>query len=174
MTEADRIASLLCYYDDYPRPGVKFIDILPLLADAEVFRSTIDQMVEPWAEVPIDQVVAIEARGLLFGAPIALALGAGMIMVRKPGKLPGPVDRYEYTSEYATDDFEVSTGLVEAGARYLFVDDVLAVGGVSSSTAAYLESCGATLVGFSFLVEIGVLDGRSRLEPLPVESVLRI
>jgi adenine phosphoribosyltransferase len=160
-----RIRSLIRDIPDFPRPGILFKDITPLLADAAAFRSVTHAMAAPFAGERIDLVVAIESRGFILGAPVAQHLSAGFVPVRKPGKLPGPAQGIDYALEYGTDRLEVhSDALAQTdGPRVLIVDDVLATGGTAEATGTLLEALGAQVVGFSFLVALGFLSGLHRL-----------
>jgi adenine phosphoribosyltransferase len=157
---------------DYPKPGVLFKDITPLLGDAGAFASAVDAMAEPFAESRVTHVVAIESRGFILGGPIALQLGAGFVPVRKPGKLPATTRREEYSLEYGTDALEIHADAYASDARVLIVDDVLATGGTAVATWKLVESLGATVVGFSFLITLGFLPGVSRLAGRHVARVI--
>jgi adenine phosphoribosyltransferase len=157
---------------DFPKPGILFRDITPLLADAEALASAIERLVAPWREEAIDAVAGIEARGFLFAAPAALALGVGVIPVRKPGKLPAATIAHDYDLEYGQDRLEMHSGVLQPGARVLVVDDVLATGGTAVACARLVETAGGQVAGAAFLVEIAPLGGRERLAPQRVESVL--
>jgi len=157
---------------DFPKPGILFRDITPLLADPAALVEAIDRIVEPWRDVPIDAVAAIEARGFLFAAPAALELGVGVIPVRKPGKLPAATIAHEYDLEYGRDRLEMHSGVLPDGARVLVIDDVLATGGTAAACMRLVETAGGNVVGAAFLVEIAPLGGRERLAPHRIESVL--
>ena len=157
---------------DHPLPGVVFRDITPLLADGTAFARSIDLLADPFRHDRIDKVVAVEARGFVFGAPVASTLGAGFVPVRKPGKLPAATHRQEYALEYGTDTLEIHADALAAGERIVVVDDVLATGGTAAATAALVERCGATLVGFSFLIDLTFLPGREQLAGHRVHSVI--
>jgi adenine phosphoribosyltransferase len=157
---------------DFPKPGILFRDITPLLAHPPALVEAIDRIVEPWRDVPIDAVAAIEARGFLFAAPVALELGVGVIPVRKPGKLPAATIAHDYDLEYGRDRLEMHAGVLARGARVLVIDDVLATGGTAAACMRLIETAGGTVSGAAFLVEIEPLGGRGRLAPHRVESVL--
>jgi len=157
---------------DFPKPGVMFRDITPLLGDAAALSAAIERLAEPWQGGQIDLIAAVEARGFLFAIPMAMALGVGVVPVRKPGKLPADTLAYEYELEYGSDTLEMHRDGVSAGARVLVVDDVLATGGTAAACMKLLDSAGAKVAGSSFLVEIEPLGGRERLAPHRVESVL--
>ena len=157
---------------DFPKPGILFRDITPLLADHDALAAAIAAMAEPWRAGTIDAVAAVEARGFLFAAPLALELGVGVIPVRKPGKLPADTIAHEYELEYGRDRLEMHRGVLAAGARVLVVDDVLATGGTAAACMRLVEAAGGTVAGAAFLVEIAPLGGRERLSPHRVESVI--
>jgi adenine phosphoribosyltransferase len=157
---------------DFPKPGILFRDITPLLADPAGFAEAVRLLAEPWREARLDAIAAVEARGFLFAGPLGLALGVGVIPVRKPGKLPAATIAHEYDLEYGRDRLEMHTGVLAAKARVLVVDDVLATGGTAGACLRLVEAAGGEVVGASFLVEIEALGGRERLAPYRVESVL--
>lgn len=148
---------------DYPKPGIVFKDITPLLANPMLFRSACDLMAAPFADHEVSLVLAIESRGFLFGGPVAVALGAGVVPVRKPGKLPFTTTREDYALEYGADALEMHVDAVGPGARVLIVDDVLATGGTAAAAARLVERMGARVIGSSFLIELDFLGGRTRL-----------
>lgn len=158
---------------DFPKPGIIFKDITPVLLDARLFEMATRAMAEPFSRAGITRVVAIESRGFMFGAPIALQLGAGLVPVRKPGKLPSSRERVEYSLEYGTDALEMHSDAISRGDCVLIVDDVLATGGTAEAAARLVRTRGAEIAGFSFLIELGFLEGRSRLVPLRAEALLR-
>ena len=157
---------------DFPKPGILFRDITPLLAEPAAFATAIDLLAEPWQAGGIDAVAAVEARGFLFAGPLAVKLGVGIIPVRKPGKLPAETISYRYDLEYGSDTLEMHQGILAPKARVLVVDDVLATGGTAEACVRLIESAGATVTGCSFLVELGGLGGRERLTGQRIESVL--
>jgi adenine phosphoribosyltransferase len=147
---------------DFPKAGIAFKDIMPVLADADAFASAIDALAAPWRDTRIDAVMAIEARGFLLGAPLARALGCGVVPVRKPGKLPGPVLETRYALEYGEDALQVQADALAPGARVLLLDDVLATGGTLAAARSLADGLGADIVGASVLMELAFLGGRSR------------
>ena len=149
---------------DFPKPGIVFKDIMPMLADPVAFAGAIEAMAAPWRDTEIDAVLAIEARGFLFGAPLARVLGAGMVPVRKPGKLPGRVLEQRYALEYGEDALQVQADAVPPGARVLLVDDVLATGGTLAAACALVRQSGAQVAGAATLIELGCLGGCQRLD----------
>lgn len=160
--DTDRIAALIRDVQDWPKPGVVFKDITPLLADAAGFSAAIDALVESAPE-RIDVVVGMEARGFIFGAPVAIQLGAGFVPVRKPGKLPGDVHSEQFALEYGHETLTIKTDALWPGARVLVIDDVLATGGTAAATAALISRMGAELVHVAVLLELGFLNGRDVL-----------
>jgi adenine phosphoribosyltransferase len=157
---------------NFPKPGIVFKDVTPVLLEPKLFQAAVQAMAEPYRSARISRVVSIESRGFLFGAPIALELGAGLVPIRKPGKLPAATQRVEYALEYGTDALEMHHDAVQAGDRVLVVDDVLATGGTANAAAQLVGGTGASVVGFSFLIELGFLNGRQRLQGRHVEALL--
>jgi adenine phosphoribosyltransferase len=157
---------------NFPKPGIVFKDITPVLLDIELFGQAIDLMAAPYRDARVSRVVSIESRGFLLGAPIALRLGAGLVPIRKPGKLPGTCQRVEYALEYGTDALEMHHDAVQQGDRVLVVDDVLATGGTATAAAELVGRTGGAVVGFSFLIELDFLKGRQRLQGRRVEALL--
>jgi adenine phosphoribosyltransferase len=157
---------------DHPKQGILFRDITPMLGDPVLFRAAVDGMAEPFRAREIGWVVGIEARGFVLGAGIALALGAGFVPFRKPGKLPGERLREEYELEYGRDALEGHREAWPSGGRVLVVDDVLATGGTAAAAGRLVEALGGELAGWSFLLEIAGLGGRQRLGGAPIEILL--
>ncbi|RHA41647.1 adenine phosphoribosyltransferase [Cellulomonas rhizosphaerae] len=170
---ARRVDDLVRLVPDFPEPGVLFRDITPLLADADAFAQVCEALAVQ-AGGPIDLVAGMEARGFLLAAPIAVHLGAGLIPVRKAGKLPGPSVAESYSLEYGDATIELHPSTVPAGARVLIVDDVLATGGTAAATIRLLEHCGAEVVGLSFLVELEALGGRALLGDHAVHALVAV
>jgi adenine phosphoribosyltransferase len=157
---------------DYPRTGVTFRDITPLLGDPDAFRFAIDAIADRFSGVEIDRVVGIEARGFILAAPVAYRRGASFVPVRKAGKLPWAVAREEYMLEYGTDKLEIHRDAVLPGERVLVVDDVLATGGTAAATVRLIEGLGAEVAGLGFAIELTPLGGRDNLKPYEVESLI--
>lgn len=149
---------------DYPKPGIVFQDITPVLADGKLFRTVVDAMADPFRELDITHVLGIEARGFILGGAVATNLGAGFVPARKPGKLPWERVRESYELEYGTDALECHRDGMDARARVLVVDDVLATGGTARAAGQLARGLGAEVIGWSFLLEIGGLGGQERLE----------
>lgn len=147
---------------DFPKPGIVFKDITPMLGDAGDFAAAIDALAAPWREAGIDAVLAIEARGFILGAPLARALGAGFVPVRKPGKLPCRAFRQAYALEYGEGALELHADALRPGARVLLVDDVLATGGTLAAARALAAQSRAEIVGATVLIELAALGGRAR------------
>lgn len=148
---------------DFPEPGVVFKDITPLLAHADIFRSLVLHMADRYADAGVSKVAGIEARGFIFAAPLATALAAGFVPIRKAGKLPHEVEQVDYELEYGSDLLEVHRDAVEAGERVLIVDDVIATGGTAAASIRLMERLGAEVVGVAALVELDFLGGRAKL-----------
>ncbi len=157
---------------DFPIPGILFRDITPLLKDAAGFKAAVDLFVEAFRDEKIDHVVAMEARGYMFGAPLAYAIGAGFVPVRKPGKLPGTKFIESYELEYGTNSLEIHDDAIGHGERVLVVDDLLATGGTAAATGRLIGKLGAEIVGFAFLIELAFLDGRKALDGQKVTSFI--
>jgi adenine phosphoribosyltransferase len=167
-----RLKALIRDVPDFPKPGIIFKDITPLLADADGLRDAARAMADPYRKDKIDRVAGIESRGFILGAIVARELGVGFIPVRKPGKLPYNSTSVEYALEYGTDKLEVHTDACDRATRVLIVDDVLATGGTARATCELMERVGAEIVGLTFLVVLEFLKGRERLRDRRVESVL--
>jgi adenine phosphoribosyltransferase len=167
-----QLRSLIRDVPDYPKPGIMFKDITPMLADSRAFAAATHAMAEPFAGDGITHVAAIESRGFILGGPIAQSLGVGFIPVRKRGKLPAATRREEYALEYGTDVLEIHADACADGARVLVVDDVLATGGTASATQRLVESLGSTVVGFSFLIALSFLPGLERLSGRRMNSLI--
>ena len=147
---------------DFPKPGVEFYDIAPVLASPDGLAAAMHELAASCSE-PVDAVVGMEARGFIVGAPVAVALGCGFVPVRKPGKLPGPVLSHSYSLEYGQETLAMQRDALQPGSRVLLVDDVLATGGTIGATAALVGALGATVVAVSVLMELSFLGGRRRL-----------
>ncbi|KAK4481550.1 hypothetical protein RD792_012451 [Penstemon davidsonii] len=158
-----RISSSIRVIPDFPKPGIMFQDITTLLLDPAAFKDTIDLFVERYKDKKIDVVAGIEARGFIFGPPIALAIGAKFVPMRKPKKLPGEVISEEYSLEYGTDKIEMHVGAVQPGERAVIVDDLIATGGTLNAAIRLLERVGVDVVECACVIELPELKGRDRL-----------
>ena len=167
------LAKLLRDVPDFPKPGILFKDITPLLANPAAMKAAIDRLAK-FSFGKIDKVAAVESRGFLFGVPLAMQLGVGFVPVRKPGKLPWKTNRIEYVLEYGTDAVEIHQDAVRKGERVLLVDDLLATGGTMGAACQLIERCGATVAGCAFVVELCFLPGRQRLAGRQVEALIAV
>jgi adenine phosphoribosyltransferase len=158
---------------DFPKPGILFRDITPLLRCPEAFRETIRQFAARFRDERIDIIVAAEARGFIFAAPLAIELSAGFVPIRKPGKLPFDTHSFHYELEYGTDTLEMHIDGVQPGQRVLVVDDLLATGGTVGACCKLLENTGATIVGCAFAIELAALGGRRAIEPHSAFSLIQ-
>jgi len=168
----DAIRARIRDVPDFPKKGIVFKDITPVLSDGKLFRQVIDAFAARWKDERIDKVIGIESRGFIFAAPLAYLLGAGFSIVRKPGKLPWEVIREAYALEYGEATLELHIDAVGPGERVLVVDDVLATGGTAEAVGRLVARQGAELVAYSFLVELGFLNGARRLGPKKVHALI--
>lgn len=161
--------TLLRDIPDFPRPGILFKDITPVLADAGAFAAATEEMAEPWRDERLDAIVGIESRGFILGAALALELRIGFVPVRKPGKLPARTLSLDYALEYGSDRLQIHADALPAGARVIVVDDVLATGGTLKAALALVRQQGADVAGAAVLLELGFLDARARwTDPAPL------
>lgn len=168
----ESLESLIRDIPDFPKPGVVFKDITPILSDQDAFRRLIAGMADPFRDAGITQVAGIEARGFSLAAPIALELEAGFIPIRKPGKLPFDTKGEDYTLEYGTDRLEVHVDAAGSSDRVLVVDDVIATGGTAAAALRLMEGFGAEVAGFSVFIELAFLNGRDALPQVPYHALL--
>ena len=168
-----RIRAAVRDVPDFPQPGIVFKDITPVLAAPGLLQAITDRFANEWGGADVDVVAGVESRGFLFATPLALALGAAFVPVRKPGKLPWHTERVDYALEYGSDALEVHTDAVAAGQRVLLVDDLLATGGTARGAIRLVERLGGRTVGAAFVIELGFLDGRTHLGDIPVQSLVR-
>ena len=166
------IAKAIRNVPDFPKPGIQFKDITPLLADARLFSGAIDLLTERFSPGDIDAVVGIDARGFIFAAAAAKSLKAGFVPVRKKGKLPFTTIEQEYALEYGTATVAVHTDALTPGARVLLIDDLLATGGTAAAAAALVQKLGAKIVEAGFLIELKFLNGREKLSSFPVRALV--
>jgi adenine phosphoribosyltransferase len=157
---------------EFPKPGILFYDISPLLGDGPAWREAIRQLAELIAPYKPDMLVGIESRGFLAAAPLAVQLGIGFTMIRKRGKLPGTLLGHDYALEYGTDRVEIQAGAVKPGQRVVVLDDLLATGGTMGAAITLLRLCGAEVAAAGFIIELGFIDGAARLD-VPVETLMR-
>jgi adenine phosphoribosyltransferase len=166
------ISDLVRDIPDYPKPGVVYRDITPLLGHPEGFQRSVNELVERFQDTAVDRVLGIEARGFIFAAPVAFRIGAGFVPVRKAGKLPWAVAREEYQLEYGTDRLEIHRDAIHPGERLLIIDDVLATGGTAAACCRLVETLGGEIVGLGFLLEIADLGGRAAVGNHRVETLV--
>ncbi len=172
MTRADELKKLIRDVPGFPQPGIIFRDVTPILANRDTFTEIVDLMSRRWIDSGVDYVAAIEARGFIPGAAIALRLHAGFIPIRKAGKLPWKVLSHTYRLEYGTDQLDIHQDAVARGQKVLIVDDVLATGGTAAAAVALVRKLGSEVVGVQVLIELSALGGRSRLSGIEVVSEL--
>ena len=158
---------------DWPKKGILFYDVTTLLKKGACFQQTINALIEPYKEIQIDLVIGIEARGFIFAPPVAYALNAGFVPVRKPGKLPAAKLQVSYELEYGTDTLEIHQDAIEPGQKVLIVDDLMATGGTAKAVAEMVEAMGGIVVGLDFVVELTFLHGKEKLKRYNVNSILK-
>lgn len=166
------LADFIRDVQDFPKPGITFKDITPLLSSHEALTACIDRFVDEYKDKDIDVIAAAEARGFLFAVPLALRLGVGMVPIRKPGKLPFKKHTYDYELEYGTDTLEMHVDGIADGQNVLVVDDLLATGGTVGACCEMIESCNANIVACAFLIHLKFLEGAKRLEKYPLFSLV--
>lgn len=158
---------------DWPKKGILFYDVTTLLKQGLCFEQTINALIEPYKSAKVDLVLGVEARGFIFAPPVAYALKAGFVPVRKPGKLPAAKLQVSYELEYGTDTLEIHQDAVQPGQRVLIVDDLIATGGTAKAVAEMVEAMGGIVVGLAFVVELGFLNGRDKLSKYDLHTVLK-
>jgi adenine phosphoribosyltransferase len=168
MNLADHIRDI----PDFPKEGIIFKDITTLVGHAEAFRASLDQLQSRFLDTGATAVVALEARGYIFGAPLADRLGIRFVPVRKPGKLPADTIKQDYELEYGSNTLEIHRDALVVGEKVLIIDDLIATGGSAGATVALVQKLGAVVVGFGAIIELAFLDGRTQLEGISVESLL--
>jgi adenine phosphoribosyltransferase len=171
--DIDSIRKAIRDIPDFPRPGIVFKDITPLLGDGPLFAKTIDVLAERYRDQKIDMVLGIESRGFIVGAALAYKLGAGFCVVRKPGKLPYDTHSASYELEYGTDSLEIHIDAIAQNARVLIVDDLIATGGTAAATAQLASKLGGEVVECAFVIELSFLKGRDKLQPYGVFSLVQ-
>jgi adenine phosphoribosyltransferase len=172
-TLIERLSSAIRVVPDFPSPGIQFQDVTPVLAEAGLLREAIQAMADPWRGAGVTHVAGIESRGFIFGAPVAVELGAGFIPIRKPGKLPFQTAGQDYALEYGTGRLEMHVDACPVAARVLVVDDVLATGGTASAACELVEAVGGQVVGCAFFLGIVALNGGGKLDGRVVEELVR-
>ena len=170
-TPAD-IESAIRNVPDFPKPGIQFKDITPVLADARLFSGSVDLLTDGFKPGAVDAVVGIDARGFIFAAAAAMKLQAGFVPVRKKGKLPYQTHEEQYDLEYGTATVAIHVDALKPGSRVLLIDDLLATGGTAAAAAALVKRLGAQIIEISFLIELGFLGGRQKLKDYPVRSLV--
>jgi adenine phosphoribosyltransferase len=169
----ERLRAAVRDVPDFPKKGIMFKDITPVLSDASLFRASIDLFLERCRGREVDKIVGIDARGFVFGSAVAYELGVGFVPIRKRGKLPYRTEIAKYSLEYGEAEVEMHTDAVTQGERVVLVDDLLATGGTSAAAAILIRKAGGQLLEAQFLIELEFLEGRKRLEPTPVTSFLK-
>ena len=173
MAGAADLKSFIRDVRDFPKPGIVFKDITPLLRSPDALQRSVEALAEPFKDARVSSVAGIESRGFIFGSCVARILGAGFIPIRKPGKLPWTTRRHEYVLEYGTDALEIHDDAAKAGDRVLIVDDVLATGGTAVAAAALVRALNAELVGIATLIELTFLDPRKKLEGTNIHTLIQ-
>jgi adenine phosphoribosyltransferase len=171
--DIDSIRKAIRDIPDFPRPGIVFKDITPLVGDGPLFAKTIDVLAERYHDKKVDMVLGIESRGFIVGAALAYKLGAGFCVVRKPGKLPYDTHSASYELEYGTDSLEIHIDAIAQNARVLIVDDLIATGGTAAATAQLVSKLGGEVVECAFVIELSFLKGRDKLQPYGVFSLVQ-
>jgi adenine phosphoribosyltransferase len=171
-SHVDRLRAAIRDVPDFPKPGIVFKDITPILSNGPLFKLAVDCFIESVRDQKVDKIVAIDARGFLFGAAVAYELGVGIVPVRKKGKLPYRTESAAYTLEYGEAVVEMHIDALHAGERVILIDDLLATGGTAAAAIKLINRMGAYLVEAQFLVELAFLNGRSHLEPTPVRAFI--
>jgi len=168
----DLLRALVRDIPDFPKPGILFKDITPLLADPRGFNHCLDLFEDRFQGAPLDAIVGMELRGFIFGAALAARMHVAFVPARKPGKLPAEVERIEYALEYGTDSLEIHKDGLEPGERVLVVDDLIATGGTAKATGDLIERMGAVVAAYAFVIDLAFLDGKAKLAPHRVETLL--
>jgi adenine phosphoribosyltransferase len=169
----DAVRTAILDVSDFPKPGVTFKDITPILEQPELFQCVIDQFVTRWRALKIDQIVGVESRGFILGAPVAAQLGVGLTLARKPGKLPRKTVSQSYDLEYGQDSLEIHADSFSPGKRVAMIDDVLATGGTAAACSQLILSAGGELTEIGFLMELGFLEGAKKLGEVPYHALIK-
>lgn len=170
---ADQLRRYIRDIPDFPKPGIMFRDVTPLLLEPAALEGAVEAMSQPFRDLRVDRVLGIESRGFMLGSPVALSLGVGFGLVRKAGKLPYQTYRVSYDLEYGTDTVEMHVDTVEKGHRVLIVDDLIATGGTAAAAVQLARQAGGEVIGCSFLIELTALEGRKLLDVEPIHTVIR-
>lgn len=170
--DAEKLEKALRRVPDFPKKGIVYIDITPILQDPELFQLTIDLLAEKYIDSPPDYIAAIDARGFIFGGALATKLGCGFVPIRKKGKLPYKTFVEKYDLEYGSAEIEVHIDAVPSNAKVLLVDDLLATGGTTTAAVKLLKKLEAQIIGIEFVIELGFLNGRQLLSEYPVDSII--
>ncbi|MGZ5493018.1 MAG: adenine phosphoribosyltransferase [Thermoanaerobaculia bacterium] len=173
MNAAEELRAFIRDVPDFPKPGIVFKDITPLLRSPRALERSIHELANPYRRAGITTVAGIESRGFIFGSCVARELGAGFVPIRKPGKLPWTTRRHEYVLEYGSDALEIHDDALTTNDRVLIIDDVLATGGTAVAASALVRASGATLVAFATVIELTFLNPRSRLDGVEVHTLIR-
>ncbi len=173
MKTVDKLAKAIRDVPDFPKKGIVFKDITTVLQDAKLFKQAVDMLYRQYKGKKIDYVVCVEARGFVFGSALAYKLNAGLVLIRKKGKLPYKTYSVTYTLEYGKDMLEVHKDAIKANGRVLIIDDLLATGGTISAVCKLLKKCKAKIVGIGFFIELLFLNGRKKLQKYPVISIIK-
>ena len=173
MNAAEELRGFIRDVPDFPKPGIVFKDITPLLRSPRALERSIHELADPYRRAGITTVAGIESRGFIFGSCVARVLGAGFVPIRKPGKLPWTTRRHEYVLEYGSDALEIHDDALTANDRVLIIDDVLATGGTAVAASALIRASGATLVAFATVIELTFLNPRSKLDGVEVHTLIR-
>jgi adenine phosphoribosyltransferase len=168
------IETLIRDVPDFPKPGILFKDITPLLADPQGLKNTADMLAGPYKDQSIDVVVGIESRGFIFGTMVADRLGAGFVPIRKPGKLPAEIFSQSYELEYGTDTVEIHADSIKQGRNVVMIDDLLATGGTMEASCKLVERLGGKIAGISFVIELAFLSGRAKLSQYDVHALMTV
>ena len=169
----EKVKTFIRDVPDFPKPGIVFKDITPLLQNPEMFRSTCEKLAGPFRKKGVTHVASVESRGFIFGAPVAYLLNAGYIPIRKKGKLPYKTASQSYELEYGTDTLEIHADALDAASRVLLIDDVLATGGTANASCQLVQKLKAKVIGLSFVIELEFLHGREKLRGYDVFALLR-
>ncbi len=173
MVNPQAIKELIRDVPDFPKPGIVFKDITPILKDPQALKACVGLLAQPYKSSPPDVVIGMESRGFIFGPPVALELGAAFVPARKPGKLPAQTAGVEYELEYGTDSLEVHRDAIDKGTRVLLIDDLIATGGTAWAAGELVRMLGGEVTGAAFLIELTALGGTQRLDPIETHAVIQ-